>query len=368
MGALTAKRLTSGGLTARDIFEAEAGELNDLCRECIPNGSAATRAFTCLMRAKGLDPAQFEQMLRRSGIGFVSIEEDWYPEKLRYIPDPPYGLFYIGKLPLSHRPCVALIGARECSRYGLQQAERFGAVLASAGIQIVSGLARGIDGAAGRAAAACGLSYAVMGCGPDICYPQENLEIYDMIARSGGILSEYVPGTEPRPGMFPLRNRIISGLADAVVVLEARRKSGSLITADQALEQGRDVYALPGRVSDGLSDGCNQLIRQGAEIICSPEDLIERFFGLRGTDSSGSGPLQSGRTPAAQQTSMLPPPERAAMEYLDTVENADLDEISAEMANRLGRAVGLREVSGVLLQLELMNLVRVEGGRYMLSR
>ena len=151
--------------------------------------------------------------------------------------------------------------------------------MASRGITIISGMARGIDGIAQTAALdAGGRSYAVLGCGVDICYPEENRSLYDRLLQQGGILSEYPPGTPPEARLFPLRNRIISGLADAVLVIEARKKSGTLITVDMALEQGRDVFALPGRVSDSLSDGCNRLIRQGAAPATCPEDLLEYFF------------------------------------------------------------------------------------------
>ena len=177
-------------------------------------------------------------------------------------------------------PAAAIIGARLASGYGREQARRFARRLASRGITIISGMARGIDGIAQKAALdAGGRSYAVLGCGVDICYPEENRELYDRLLQEGGIISEYPPGTYPEARLFPQRNRIISGLSDLVLVIEARKKSGTLITVDMALEQGREVYALPGRVSDALSDGCNRLIRQGAGPATCPEDILEFFFG-----------------------------------------------------------------------------------------
>jgi DNA processing protein len=141
-------------------------------------------------------------------------------------------------------------------------------------------MARGIDGIAQKAALdAGGKSYAVLGCGVDICYPEENRDLYERLQQQGGILSEYPPGMQPIAKLFPPRNRIISGLSDLVLVIEARKRSGTLITVDMALEQGREVYALPGRVSDALSDGCNRLIRQGAGPATCPEDILEFFFG-----------------------------------------------------------------------------------------
>ena len=148
----------------------------------------------------------------------------------------------------------------------------FAEKLALRGISVVSGMARGVDGIAGRAALmAGGNSYAVLGCGVDVIYPTENTELYYMLSDKGGLLSESRPGAEPRVQLFPRRNRLISGLSDAVLVIEARRRSGTVITVDAALEQGRDIFALPGRVSDSLSDGCNLLISQGAAIACSPD-------------------------------------------------------------------------------------------------
>ena len=143
-------------------------------------------------------------------------------------------------------------------------------------MQIISGMARGIDGIGQRAALyAGGYSLGVLGCGVDVCYPRENREVYEQLLVKGGVCSEYPPGMEPRAVLFPPRNRIISGLCDGVLVIEAKGRSGTLITVDMALEQGREVYAVPGRATDALSEGCNRLIRQGAQLVMSPEELLE---------------------------------------------------------------------------------------------
>lgn len=221
----------------------------------------------------------YEGMLAR-GIRFVTKEEQDYPAKLKELADSPYGLYYVGRMPDQSRRSVAVIGARECSEYGRHMAKRFGQELAEAGIQVISGMARGIDGISQHAALrAEGYSLGVLGCGVDICYPQENRQLYEELADKGGICSEYPPGMAPRALLFPLRNRIISALADAVLVIEARKKSGTLITVDMALEQGREVYALPGRATDLLSDGCNCLIKQGAGLITSPQELLNELSG-----------------------------------------------------------------------------------------
>ena len=195
-------------------------------------------------------------------IGLVLQEEEGFPQKLLEIPDPPYGLFYKGKLPEQKQPSVAVIGARECSEYGRFVAEELGRYLGSQGIQVISGMARGIDGISQQAALlAGGTSYGVLGCGVDICYPRQNRKLYEELIQKGGLLSTYAPGTKALPAYFPPRNRIVSGLADALIVIEARQKSGTLITVDMALEQGKDVYVVPGRITDRLSDGCNRLHR-----------------------------------------------------------------------------------------------------------
>ena len=219
---------------------------------------------------------QYAQNLRNRGIRFVYCAEEAYPHRLKDIADYPFGLFYIGSLPREDRPTVSIIGARECSEYGRKTAELFGKTLGSKGVQIISGMARGIDGISQSAALNVGgNSYGIVGCGVDICYPKENAELYNKLKINGGILSEYLPGTEPKANLFPARNRIISALADILLVVEARMKSGTYITVCQALEQGREIYAVPGRITDGLSDGCNRLIRDGAGIATSPEDILE---------------------------------------------------------------------------------------------
>ncbi|WP_408071768.1 DNA-processing protein DprA [Butyrivibrio sp. JL13D10] len=223
---------------------------------------------------KTWDPeAEYEYLYRR-GIDFYPIFSKGYPSKLKTIPDPPFGLYCIGRLPDENRPSVSIIGARNSSEYGKYAAKLFGEKLALSDVQIISGMARGIDGISQQAAIyAGGDTYGVLGSGVDVCYPEENRGLYESLMTRGGIISEYLPGTQPKPQFFPPRNRIISGLSDAVLVIEAREKSGTLITVDMALEQGREVFAVPGRICDSLSYGCNSLIRQGAAIASGPEDI-----------------------------------------------------------------------------------------------
>ena len=215
------------------------------------------------------------EKLQEQGIRMIPYFSEEYPKKLTNISQPPYALYVKGSLPRENQVSVAILGARRCTHYGEQIALEYGEALASEGIQIISGMARGIDGAGQRGALnAGGATYGVLGCGVDICYPRENIGLYMDIQQKGGIISEQIPGQPPLPAYFPERNRIISGLADVVLVIEAKEKSGSLITADMALEQGKDVYALPGPVTSSMSQGCHRLIRQGAGILISPEDLL----------------------------------------------------------------------------------------------
>lgn len=213
---------------------------------------------------------------QETGIGFVTTEQAAYPLKLRSIANPPYCLFYLGELPSEKRRAVAMVGARNRSAYGSEIARKLSEMLANSDIDIISGMARGIDADSHVGALnANGKTYAVLGCGIDICYPKSNRYLYDKIKKNGGIISEYPLGTPPDARLFPQRNRIISGLADYVVVVEAKIKSGSLITADFAIDQGKEVYAVPGRITDALSEGCNNLIRQGAGTIVNLSDFVK---------------------------------------------------------------------------------------------
>lgn len=216
--------------------------------------------------------------LEERGIQFITPMEEAYPDRLRCIYDMPMGLFVRGRLPEPGLPCAAIVGARSCSWYGREVAEYLGKQLASSGIQIVSGLAYGVDAAGQRGALkASEAVFGILGCGIDICYPKEHRNLYKTISEQGGLISEYGPGEPPSRRSFPVRNRLISGLADAVIVVEARKRSGSLITVNLALEQGKEIFAVPGRVTDPLSTGCNSLIRDGAQMLQTPEDVLEYF-------------------------------------------------------------------------------------------
>ena len=297
--------------------------------------------------------AEYEGMTAR-GISFVAAGEDGYPGKLKSIPDAPGALYYVGKLPKYEEKTIAIIGARNCSEYGRAMARQFGEILAEAGIQIVSGMARGIDGIGQKAALdAGGYSLGVMGCGVDICYPRENRQLYERLIAEGGICSEYPPGIEPRAVLFPPRNRIISGLCDGVLVIEAKERSGTLITVDMALEQGREVYALPGRTTDPLSRGCNMLIRQGAGIAVSPQELLHELK-----------PDFVGFVSNRQQAADMPEGVRGQVLQLLDYQPTSMEVLQRKYAKIYGSRISISELCYELLQLCADGLAGQISGNY----
>lgn len=296
--------------------------------------------------SKGYDVAGAYGRMRERGIFLVTERESRFPERLTRIPDKPYALYCAGKLPGKGERAVALIGTRDCTAYGRHMAEQFGAAFAKAGVQVISGMARGIDGI-GQSAALRegGYSLGVLGCGVDICYPRENRMLYEALLASGGICSEYPPGTQPKALLFPPRNRIISGLCDAVLVVEAREKSGTLITVDMALEQGREVYALPGRATDPMSRGCNRLIRQGAGLVSTPEEVLEELFGGSGL-AKGDGHIK-----AVQSTLVFPEGMQGEILSLLDFHPLPAQELQRRYEEVYGKSIALPALFQQLLEL-----------------
>jgi DNA processing protein len=234
------------------------------------------RRFERFRRA--FDEADYRSDLDRKGLRFVGRSDREYPRLLRELHDPPPGLFVRGTaaVELLAAPAVAIVGARACSSYGAQVARLLGRELAAAGLVVISGLARGVDGEAHRGALeAGGVTVAVLGCGVDRDYPAAHAQLAARICERGLVIAEYAPGVEPAPWRFPARNRIIAGLALATVVVEARERSGALITADFALEAGREVFAVPGEITSSLSSGTNALLRLGATPLTAAADVLE---------------------------------------------------------------------------------------------
>jgi DNA processing protein len=281
----------------------------------------------------------------QTAAGVRRLRRPEFPELLRQIHDPPRALFLRGAADAEvlARPSVAIVGARACSAYGAQVARMLGRECAAAGLVIVSGLARGVDGEAHRGALeADGLTVAVLGCGIDRNYPAAHADLARRICERGLVLSEYEPGVEPAAWRFPARNRIIAGLAPVTVIVEARERSGALITADFALEGGREVFAVPGEITGSLATGTNRLLRQGAAPLMSADDVLE-LFGLAAS--------QQRRAPTVGANAA------AVLEQLaDGVASAD----------ELARATGLEPgpLAAALAELELAGLAAEADGRY----
>ena len=257
-----------------DVFYADTGEI--LLTEGI------TREQAKALEDHKLDKA--DKILadcQRLGLRILTIQDAEYPGRLQNIYDPPCLLYVKGRLPaIDETAAVAVVGTRDCTPYGVACAEKLGYGLASGGAVVVSGLAKGIDAAASRGALrAGGVTVGVVGNGLDVHYPYESRYLYEDIAAAGALLSEYPPGTEPAGSHFPARNRIISGLSLATLVVEAPERSGALITAETALEQGRDVFAVPGPIDAPASVGCNRLIRDGAGLVSDAWDILREYAG-----------------------------------------------------------------------------------------
>lgn len=270
IGHVTYEKLKDRFESPREIFN--AGEEKIAGLDFLTKG----QRFALMKTRMTINPDKFYENMIKKGIDYISCEEERYPTRLREIYDCPTGLFFIGKLPPEKIPCVGVIGARECSYYGEEVASYIGEKLGNYGIPVVSGMARGIDSLSQLGAIkGGGTSYAVLGGGVDVVYPKESRSLYEKLKENGGIISEYPPGIQPQRKNFVRRNRLISAFSDTLCVIEAKKKSGTLITVDYALEQGKDVVAVPGRITDRTSVGCNELIRQGAEIVNDPEEFAK---------------------------------------------------------------------------------------------
>ena len=299
----------------------------------------------------------------KAGIVWVSCEDADYPARLTALGDAPLGIFVKGKMPPEETPSVGIIGARSCTPYGRSMAERFGGELGTQGLSVISGMARGIDGVAQEAALERGgMSFAVLGCGADVCYQPGNRKLYETLAEKGGLLTEDPPGTPPLPHHFPLRNRLIAALSDVLLVIEAREKSGSQITVDQALEQGKEVLALPGRVGDALSAGCLKLIGQGAGILTCCGDVYEAL-GLDAARIGNAGLTSGSGSPAsdsARSGGELPAPLKQIWRHMGT------DPVHVEELLAAEEDLTLGELSLRLLELEARGYIRqTPGGGYM---
>ncbi len=288
----------------------------------------------------------------RLGVRIVTLVDPDYPSLLREIDDPPFALYVRGRFPLDTGRAIGIVGTRRGTQYGKLVAARLASQLALKGLIIVSGLAAGIDAAAHQGSLDVGgHTVAVLGCGVDVCYPKSNERLFERIAVEGTALSEYPLGTRPAKWTFPQRNRILSGLCRGVVVVQAPARSGSLITARLALEQGREVFSVPGNITTATSAGTNGLLRQGAKLVESIDDILEEFPDLRAI---------AGRTPMIEEAEELSLGEHERRVYeLISLEPVHVDDIIARAD------LSPTEASHALLILQLEDLIaEADGGCY----
>lgn len=340
LGNARLKNLVAFFGSAQQVWQAHRRDLF-LCDRL--DGAACNNL---LAHREKIDIAKFSVAWSKKGISLTCLSDGDYPPLLGKIFDPPVVLYYRGRLPASE-PMIAVVGARRASAYGLNAAAMLASQLALAGLGVVSGAARGIDTAAHQGALQQnGYTVAVLGCGVDIAYPRENAKLLATIADRGAVVSEYAPGTAPMAKFFPVRNRIIAGLARGVVVVEAAAKSGSLITADLALEQGRDVFAVPGSIFSAVSRGTNHLIKQGAKPVENAADVLEEY-GLS-----------------------LPDTPATPLPVLSVAQAAVINILSSDHAVGMEEIIKIsgmtpEQVVPILVQLELQRLIaQYSGQRY----
>ena len=355
LGARTAGKLLREFGTPDAIFSASLTSLE---------GQRVPAAVAQALHSKRplSDAARELAQAQAAGCRLVTWDEPEYPARLREIYDPPPLLYVLGKVELLNRHVISVVGARRPTPYGNQMAERLSKDLADRGLVIASGLARGIDASAhkGALASPCGGTIGVLGCGIDVVYPKENKKIFQEMEQRGAIVSEFPMGTFPAPQNFPIRNRIISGMALGVVVVEAAQYSGSLITARLAMEFGREVFAVPGNATQPASFGPNQLIKQGAKLVTSWEDVVEEL----------PTPVRAELMPVEN----VPSEERAALveESLGPIERPLYALLGVDEARQIDELVELSglsssEVLAALFDLELKGVVRQLPGKQFLK-
>lgn len=356
--------------TPEAVFYADAGEI--LLTEGI------TRVDAALLENHKLDAA--DRILadcQRLGIRILTIQDAEYPARLKNIYDPPCLLYVKGQLPaFDETVAVAVVGTRDCTPYGVQCAEKLSYGLAAGGAIVVSGLAKGIDAAASRGALrAGGITVGVLGNGADVHYPAESRYLYEDVAAAGALISEYPPGTEPAKAHFPARNRIISGLCLATLVVEAPERSGALITAETANEQGRDVFAVPGPIDAPASVGCNRLIRDGAGLVCDAWDILQEYEArfperLRETEAREEPKTLGYQARQQEEPKAVPPSlslsrggmsltddQIALLRVLSDEEPALVDDLIEQTE------IPTRRVLSALTVLEIENLVQQHSGK-----
>lgn len=323
-----------------------------------------TASETELRNIEGLTPRAIEKLispepakldeeftsLQESGISMLTLQDEDYPSNLKQIHDPPIVLYVRGELRESDRFSVAIVGSRRASIYGKSMAEKIAKDLCNHGITITSGGARGIDAAAHKGALSVGgRTIAVLGCGIDVDYPSEHKVLFNQIAETCAVISEFPPGTRPEGWRFPARNRIVSGISMGVLVIQAPTNSGALITARYAAEQGKDVYAIPGNVDDIRNEGCHALIRDGAVLVTSSDDVLQEI---------GVSPGAPQKSQLSLAFDSLDPEERKLVELL-SLQPKHVDQIINDSGFPSPKVIGM------LTMLEMKGVIkRVPGNSY----
>lgn len=361
IGPITTNRLLEAlGGDPRRVFVADAKTLQAV------RGVGPAIADTILHWTEHFDLARETERLRRANAAFVPARAAGYPAALREIHDPPIGLYQKGGYAWN-RPAIAIVGSRQTTLYGQTMARRFAGELARAGFCVVSGLARGIDTAAHEGAIdAGGVTAAVLGTGIDLVYPPENLELYRRVEAAGAIVSEFPFGRRADRQSFAMRNRIVSGMAVAVLVVETDTDGGSMITAKFAADQGRTVFAIPGRIDQATSAGCHQLIRDGAVLCTSVDEIVEELNQLPGLKvGQASLPFVSGTPQSAESAVAAPASRTASLEGAEAKVFAQFSGGTMPTMEELAETTGLpfAELSTAVMMLELKHLVvkRLDG-------
>ena len=354
MGAITAKNLIEFFGSAAEIFKASPVDLARVQGVGKVKADAFAEAFS------RVDPVAEEERAKRCTASIITWDEPDYPARLKEIYDPPLVLYICGDRKAFSRTGIAIIGTRNATRYGIETAFRFGYQLASAGYSIVSGMARGIDTEGHRGAVeAHGITIGVLGGALDKFYPAENRKLaHKVIDEGGAIISEYPFGREPDRQTFPMRNRIVSGLSSGVLVVEAAMASGTMITVDQALEQGRAVMAVPGRVDSPTSQGCHKLIRNGARLVTCADDVIDELGTFLPSSRPADGKLHLETEAPLQRPSSAPSLSDEENRILTAIggEERFVDELVASTGIEAGR------LNGLLVALQIKRCVKLLPG------
>ncbi|PKL52248.1 MAG: DNA-protecting protein DprA [Nitrospira bacterium HGW-Nitrospira-1] len=341
IGPVTGRKLLAAFGCPENVFKANASDLLSV------NGISRERAGHIRKFCQWDEVEKYVRTMEKKGISAVPYQDDRYPEALKNIDDAPLVLYMKGEYHPDDRFAIGIVGSRKHTPYGESVTQRIAGELSAAGFTIISGLARGIDTLSHESAlAAGGRTIAVLGSGPDVCYPPENRGLTERIAASGCVISEFVPGTMPNKENFPRRNRLISGLSLGVLVVEATDKSGSLITAGYALEQNKEVFSVPGNITSQNSEGTNKLIKQGAKIVLKTNDIIEEL-----------APVLKGyiRTELKERVKLEGEENRLCS--MLSMEPKHIDLILRESG------LAVNQLLNLLLSLELKGIVKQAGGK-----